>query len=92
VTTTALATRLGQRVRALRKDRGWSQEQLARRAHMGRGQLAHLEAGDNCPALPSIVCIAIALGVQPSDILRVVDDVLEDAYAADRLGLLERAS
>ena len=76
---TLLTIRLGMRLRELRTARGWTQGQLARRAHVERGYLAHLEAGDHCPSLPTLMDLANVLGAKPGDILRVVDEVFEAA-------------
>lgn len=60
-----LATRrtFGARIRTLRKQRGWSQEELASRAGVHPTYLGGIERGERNPALENITAIARALGV-----------------------------
>jgi transcriptional regulator with XRE-family HTH domain len=59
-------------VRELREARGWTQEQLAERSDMNASYLGFVERGDNVPTLTIIIQIAEGLGVEPSDLLRVM--------------------
>jgi transcriptional regulator with XRE-family HTH domain len=59
-------------VRELREARGWTQEQLAERADMNASYLGFVERGDNVPTLTIIIQIAEGLGVEPSDLLKVM--------------------
>jgi transcriptional regulator with XRE-family HTH domain len=56
----------GDRVSKLRRDRGWTQEQLAERADLHRSYVAGLESGARNPTLDVIVRLADALQVAPS--------------------------
>ncbi|PHY22398.1 helix-turn-helix domain-containing protein [Caulobacter sp. BP25] len=61
---------LGQNVRAHRKARGMSQEQLALDAGMKRAYLSDLERGTRNPSIRALERLANALGVQPEDLVR----------------------
>lgn len=61
---------LGQNVRAHRKARGMSQEQLALDAGMKRAYLSDLERGTRNPSIRALERLAIALGVEPADLVR----------------------
>lgn len=58
------AVAFGERVRALRLKRGWSQEQLAEEADLNSVQVSHIERGANEPKLTTIIRLARALGVR----------------------------
>jgi transcriptional regulator with XRE-family HTH domain len=60
----------GKRVRELRKDRGWTQERLAEEAGMNWLQIGHIERGASDPKLSTIVKLAKAFRLHPSDLLR----------------------
>jgi transcriptional regulator with XRE-family HTH domain len=57
------ATGVGQRVKALRRTRGMSLSELARRAALGKATLSGLEAGTRNPTLDTLHAIAAALGL-----------------------------
>jgi transcriptional regulator with XRE-family HTH domain len=61
---------LGRNVRAARLRRGLSQEQLAFDAGMKRSYVSDLERGTRNPSLKAIGRLAIALGVDPRELLR----------------------
>lgn len=60
----------GRRLRALREERGLTQEGLADRAGVDRKLVYRTELGQTSPRLDAVVGIADALGVTPSDLLR----------------------
>ncbi len=60
----------GERVRALRRKRGWSQEELARRAKRHWTYIGGVERGERNPTLEVIADIAEALGVSVSELFR----------------------
>ena len=64
------AVAFGKRVRALRRECGWSQERLAEAAEMNVVQLSNIERGANEPKLTTILKLAKALAVSPADLLR----------------------
>jgi transcriptional regulator with XRE-family HTH domain len=59
----AMAERIGERVRASRKSREFSQNELAARAGILRPNVSRLERGSHLPSLPTLVRVAWALGV-----------------------------
>ena len=63
-----LQQKFGQRVRELRKARGFSQEELAHRAGMHYTYLGGIERGERNPALQNIGRIADALGLPVADL------------------------
>jgi len=60
---------LARTVRALREQRQWSQERLAREAGISTGYVARLEKGQHDPSLSTIEKLARALGVKPERLL-----------------------
>ena len=70
----AVNQRMGQRIAALRKLAGMSQEQLAERAGIGRGHLSRIEAGKYEVTLWIVQQIAEALGMT----VDIVDTGLTD--------------
>lgn len=55
-------------MRDLRKQRGWTQEDLARAANLTTGTISRVERGEDIPNLPTAQAIARALGVGVDDI------------------------
>ncbi|MGY6274391.1 helix-turn-helix domain-containing protein [Methylomonas sp. MgM2] len=64
----------GQRLVQLRKQRGWSQEQLALECGMARSYLGGVERGKRNIALLNICKLADALSVSPADMLKFQDN------------------
>lgn len=62
--------RLGRVLKSLREDRGLSQVDLAKRAHVGRTYIVKLESGDKRnPSLDILKKLAKALGVPVTELL-----------------------
>ena len=61
---------LGENVRRLRTTRGLSQEELAFAADMKRSYLSDLERGTRNPSVRALGRLAVALAVEPSELLR----------------------
>lgn len=61
-----LAFDLGEKVRALREQRGWTQTELARRSGMTQSAMARFEAGGTTPTLPVLERIAAAFELRLS--------------------------
>lgn len=59
----------GQRLAAVRKERGWSQEQLALESGVARSYLSGVERGQRNISLINICRFAETLGVKPSVLL-----------------------
>lgn len=60
---------VGQRVRALRMRRGWSQEQLGFKSGLHRNYVGGIERGERNVAIVNIARLAKAFGVRPRDLL-----------------------
>lgn len=60
-----LLHRVGTRVRALRRERGWSRKELGERAGLSERFLAQVEGGQGNPSLKSLAEIAGALATTP---------------------------
>lgn len=60
---------LGKKLREFRADRGWTQQELAKRSGIKRGYLASIEVGlvDN-PSVPVFLKLASALGISPDEL------------------------
>jgi transcriptional regulator with XRE-family HTH domain len=63
--------RLGERVRALRRERGWSLEVLAQRSGVSRAMISKLERGEKNPTLVVAAKVAEGLGMNLSELVGV---------------------
>lgn len=63
--------RFGARVRALREEKGWSQEELADRAGLHRTYISSVERGIRNPTITVIERIAIALEYRLEQLLQL---------------------
>ncbi len=62
------------RIRKLREERGWTQEELASRARMSRSHIAMIEAETRPANTLKLNAIAAALGVRTEELFEVTDD------------------
>ena len=60
----------GNRVRQLRKNRGWSQEEFAHRVGLDRSYMGGVERGERNVSLENICLIAKALEVAPAELFQ----------------------
>jgi len=67
----ALAWAIGQRLRAARERKHLTQEALAGLTGIARANIARLEAGRHAPGLETINCMALALGLEAADFLKL---------------------
>ena len=75
--STALAAEIGRRIRDLRFARGWSQNDLARRAGLAsRSVVSFYELGDRYPSYETLLRLADVFGVSAEYLLR--GDTLND--------------
>lgn len=58
----------GARIRALRRERGWTQVELAQRLGITQSIVSAIEIGGRRPGLPLAIAIAAALGVSVEDL------------------------
>ena len=64
----SVKSRFGTRLRQLRDERGYSQEELAERAGLPRNYVGGVQRGERNVALENIVKLAKALSVKPGDL------------------------
>ena len=60
---------IGQRIRAARKKRNLSQEQLAERANVGTTHISHIETGNTKLSIKTFIGIVNALNVSSDELL-----------------------
>ena len=65
-----ICVRVGRKIRALRRAKGWSQQLLADHAELERAHLSRLEDGRREAGLRVLERIAIALDVEVEDLVR----------------------
>ena len=68
-----LRSALGARIKSLRQDRGFSQEELASRASLHATYLSDLERGQQTPTLDLLNRLARALGVTLAEFFAPLD-------------------
>jgi len=69
MSTNDILKRFGQRVKSLRLEKGWSQEELARRADLHRTYIGSIERHERNVSLLNVERIAKALKVNIKDLL-----------------------
>ncbi len=67
--------KVGERLRRLRKERGWKLEDLAERTNLSRAYLSRLENGERQPSLTALFRIAQAYGVAFSSLFESEPDL-----------------
>lgn len=66
---------LGMRIKYLRKQRKWSQEDLAFEAGVNKNYISDLENGRRNPSLDILERIAVAFGISLADLFRGVETI-----------------
>lgn len=72
-------TLFGNRVRQLRKARGWSQEEFAHKVGIDRSYMGGVERGERNVSLENICLIARALEIPPAGLFQGWDAAATDA-------------
>ena len=70
-----IAVAFGLAVRRLRSKAGLSQEALAANAELSRGMIYYVERGERQPTLMTIVALARALDLRPSELVQEIDKI-----------------
>jgi len=68
--STDIRVRLGNRIRALRQERGWTQVEMAEMLGVDRSYLSEIETGKKDPSLRVLKTIADGFGLSLSQLLR----------------------
>lgn len=69
--------RIARRLKALRSDRGWSLDELARRSSVSRATLSRLENADVSPTASVLGKLCAAYGLTMSRLMHMVEDGFE---------------
>lgn len=68
---TDICARLGEKIKQLRRSRGWRQIDLAEHSGISKNHISELERGQREMGVLNLQAIAGALDVKPSDLLQV---------------------
>jgi transcriptional regulator with XRE-family HTH domain len=79
---------VGERIRTLRKAKGWTQEDLAEKANINNSYFGGIERGDRNISLETLDKVIKALDVAPSEILHF-KEIEVDNEVMDKKQLLE---
>ena len=76
---------LSQRIKELRQEKGWTQQELAKAAELAKPLISMLETGERHPSEEVLKKLCIAFGVQESDILNeeVKNKAIEEIKKAE---------
>ena len=69
---TDICVRFGQRIRRLRKKRGWTQTYMASHTGLGSVYISQLEHGKKEPGLRTIQILALSFEMTPAELLRSI--------------------
>ena len=76
------AVDVGARIFALRKEKGWTQKQLAENIHVTDKAVSKWERGMNFPDLTTVERLAKVLDISPAALLGLEQDTADEALAA----------
>jgi len=65
-----LLIKFGERIKTLRKERGWSQEKLAEESGFHRTYIGMIERGERNPSLININVFAKTFGISISELIK----------------------
>lgn len=71
--------KIGQRIRQVRKLKGWSQGMLAEKCHVSMSFIGHIERGTRIMSLDTFVSICEALGTKADELLWGVPNPTESS-------------
>ncbi len=77
---------LGKRIRSLRNIKGWTQEELGRRADLSYKFIGEIERGQQNPSLDTIVKIAAAMKVELLELFRFEQETVDKIAIENRIG------
>lgn len=81
----SLEKQLGNRIKTLRKLRGWTQENLAEQAKVSVQHVGEIERGDGNPTLQSLERLSKGFGITVSQLLTVEDPDQETELLRDQI-------
>ena len=61
-------SRMGEKIKSLRREKGWTQEFFAERASINDKEVSHIESGNRNITIETLVKIASALSITPQDL------------------------
>lgn len=79
---------IGQRIRRIRKAKGWSQEQLAERVGISVTHMSHIETGNTKLSIEVFADIAAALEARADELLFGAREVLREQAMEDIISQL----
>jgi transcriptional regulator with XRE-family HTH domain len=80
------AVLLGRRIRSLRTEKGWTQQELGDHAEVNYKFVGEIERGQQNPSLNVLVKIAAALGVDLLDLFRYEQEITDRKEIEKRIG------
>lgn len=69
----SFSARVGKKLRSLRRQRGWSQTDMAERLNLSMATISNLETGRTQITVDYLVAFAAALGLAPGDFFKEVE-------------------
>ena len=71
---------LNEKIRELRKNAGYSQEQMARKLHLTQGAISQWENGLTVPAADQLASLATIFGISVDELLEIEKAPKSDSY------------
>lgn len=82
---------LGRRIRNLRNTKGWTQEELGRRADLSYKFIGEIERGQQNPSLDTIVKIAAAMKVELLELFHFEQETVDKTAIENRIDRIMKA-
>lgn len=74
-----MTAELGQKIKSLRVERGWTQNELAKRTSLDRGYLAYIESGRvGKPSADTFLKLARAFNIRPEELYQAAGYIKDD--------------